>query len=124
METIKVYHAKKPNFGFGDEIEFNDVNFEFVAEVETTSKDEAFKLTNNIDQPWHLNKKVIARKQPCRSTSVGDVLVCSGIPYRCEDIGWSEIKQEEKPKYFICDDCGAKVNENDVTDDGCPNCTD
>jgi len=95
-KNIKVYHAKKPNFGFGDDQEFNDKNFELVAEgPETMDLDEAFESTQNIDYSWTLNKNITAKKQPCRSTSVGDVIVRNGKPFKCDHVGWVEIKTEE-----------------------------
>ncbi len=93
METLKVYHAKKPNFGFGEDQEFNDENFELVAEgPETMSLDEAFESTQNIDYSWTLNKNITPKKQKCRSTSVGDVIVKNGQPHKCDHAGWIKIE--------------------------------
>jgi rubrerythrin len=118
---IKVYHAIKPNFGMGEHPEFNETNFELVAEInDDSSISSAFTMTQNLDRAWKHNAGVKAIKQECRSTSVGDVAVKDGKAHRCEMFGWSEIDQKE---YFTCEDCGTKVNMNEVTDDGCPHCT-
>jgi hypothetical protein len=85
---FKVYHAKEPNFGMGDPIEFNDDNFDLVAEVECENVAEAFKFTNHIDDHWWNNSNVTLVKEG-RSTSVGDVIVASdGQKSRCSGIGW------------------------------------
>ena len=46
-----------------------------VAEVDATSLNEVYRLTNTIDGPWVENPGVRATVRPCRSTSVGDVIV-------------------------------------------------
>jgi hypothetical protein len=89
----KVYHDKNPTFGFGDPKEFNDENFELVAEVEVPAENygDVFRLTNTIDAPWWENSEVTCLKK-ARSTSVGDVIVdADGLRRRCEMAGWSEF---------------------------------
>lgn len=98
LSLTKVYHAKKPNFGFGDEQKFNDENFELVAEMEGNDIEMAFSATQNLDEAWFLNKNIKAFKTPCRSTSVGDIVTTQLHKndvkiYRCENIGWVEIKK-------------------------------
>jgi hypothetical protein len=56
---------------------------------------EAFEKTNNINSSWTLNEGVqcvgaLGGHGP-RSTSVGDVIVVSGVPYVCAPIGWVEV---------------------------------
>lgn len=85
---LKVYHTKEPSFRPGDPVEFNDENFELVAEVECGELDDVFQLTNHIDHDWWDNKGVTLIKQS-RSTSVGDVVVASdGQKFRCLMAGW------------------------------------
>ena len=79
----KVYHAVWPGFHSGDNL-FGQCpdGYQLVAEVETESLDDAFRLTNDVDGHWWLNAGVSARRIPCRSTSVGDVIVLpDGEPF-------------------------------------------
>jgi hypothetical protein len=62
--------------------------------------DEAFKLTNHINEPWWDNEKVEALVNS-RSTSVGDVIVMTLDTgevehWRCDPIGWTEIDEDGK----------------------------
>ena len=50
-------------------------DYRLVAEVETNSVSQAWLLTNDVGCDWWLNDEVTAYVTPCRSTSVGDVLV-------------------------------------------------
>jgi hypothetical protein len=85
---LKVYHAKEPNFGMGEPIEFNDDNFDLVAEVECENLGDVFRLTNHIDESWWKNEGVTLVKES-RSTSIGDVVVASDDQkFRCLDAGW------------------------------------
>lgn len=90
---FKVYHDKNPTFGYGDAHEFNDENFELVAEVECDADNygDVFRLTNTIDWPWWDNKEVTCIKK-ARSFSVGDVIVGDdGVQRRCESAGWTQF---------------------------------
>ena len=98
-----VYHAKSlpldlltnaPPFP-----EFNLENYVKVAEVDTTDLDEVFRLTNNLDSPWILNKEVMWHtEQPFRSTSIGDVVTDgAGCVFRCVFAGWEKLSQWGKP---------------------------
>jgi hypothetical protein len=90
--TFKVYHHRTPTFGFGPKPEFNDENFELVAEVECDHHAQTFPLTNHIDSDWTKNAGVTAHKAQCRSTSVGDVVVDEGGKrFRCLMVGWEEF---------------------------------
>lgn len=85
---LKVYHAKEPNFGRGEPVEFNDENFDLVADVECANLADVFPLTNHIDDPWWGNAGVTLVKES-RSTSIGDVVVASdGQRFRCLTAGW------------------------------------
>ena len=91
---FKVYHQKEPIFfapiphpsKIGDCIH--------VANVEATSIDEVFKLTNHIDREWWKNEGIKWHKNnKLRSTSIGDIVVGeSGKAYHCNFSGWSLIK--------------------------------
>lgn len=93
---IQVFHAIKPTFGLSylPEPKF-PADFELVAEVDTDNLDEAFRLTNHIDQSWYENEDVKTIKKS-RSTSVGDVIVVSGSAYRCKSLGWEKCNDEQK----------------------------
>ena len=70
--TAMIIHAVDPDFR--DSVP--DVGYyRLVAEVETDDVDEAFHLTNSYDNVWWTNEKVQAHVVPCRSTSVGDVII-------------------------------------------------
>jgi len=71
-----VYHVVRPRFRSPDN-PFAPIPaaFELVAEIETDDLEEAFRLTNSEEQEWWFNDRVFARTDPCRSTSVGDVIV-------------------------------------------------
>lgn len=92
----QVFHAIRPTFGFSaclglPEPQF-PVDFELVAEVDTDNVDEAFRLTNHIDQSWYENEGVKTIKKS-RSTSVGDIVVVSGSAYRCMPLGWEKCNE-------------------------------
>ena len=86
---IKVWHAVKPTFGLT--AQSFPADYELVAEVDTDDLDVAFERTNTIHGPWWENESVLAIKQT-RSTSVGDVLEVGDKHYKCEPIGWTELK--------------------------------
>jgi hypothetical protein len=89
---IEVYHATKPTFGLPlhapDEGPWPK-GYELVAKVDTHDLDEAFGLTQHIEDEWWKNKKVELVKKS-RSTSVGDVLKQEGRLYTVEFLGFSE----------------------------------
>lgn len=69
----RVYHAVGLDFLFDNGA---PGVFRLVAEVETDDLDEAYMLTNDAGcQEWWLDKRVTAFVTPCRSTSVGDLIV-------------------------------------------------
>ena len=56
--------------------------------------EEAFMLTNSIDDAWYTSDEVeyIGPEKACRSTSVGDMIMLNnGKKFKCEHIGWSEV---------------------------------
>ena len=88
-----IYHDKNPTYGFRNHPEFNEVNFEKVAEVECQSLGTIFRVTNHISAPWFGNPEVKWCKKDSRSTSIGDVVTDEdGKKFRCEMVGWTELK--------------------------------
>ena len=60
----------------------------------TTEKlEEAFKLTNSIDDAWWNNKRITKMfdGKGCRSTMVGDTVLIGKEKFKCEPNGWSKI---------------------------------
>ncbi len=56
--------------------------------------EQAFKLTNSIEQGWWNNEGVqyMGPEPTCRSTSSGDqVLLPNGTKYNCSMIGWEKV---------------------------------
>jgi len=87
----KVFHAVNPTFGFGETPQWPE-GYRQVAETETDELGKVFELTNTIDSDWWLNEGVKSLVGPCRSSSVGDVVVTSdGKTWRCEMVGWEEL---------------------------------
>ena len=70
--------------------------FECVATVETNDLNIAYRDTNNIDQPWHLNTNVKAVRRENRSTSVGDLVKKGEIFYVVQPEGWLELTREQE----------------------------
>lgn len=73
-------------------------NHELVAVVSVASAgmeavDDAYRLTNNIDESWLKNVEVEFKgtASGCRSTHIGDVLVLDGVAYVCAPFGWQEV---------------------------------
>lgn len=97
---IKVYHNIK-QYGIESTIESTSKvlkkgPFECVAEVETDSLNEAYKDTNNIESPWHLNTNVKAIRQENRSTSVGDLLKRDNTFFVIDSFGFRGLTREEE----------------------------
>jgi len=89
-----VYHARVPVFGLSDgNTEFNEANFEKVAEVETLKLDSVFQITNHNNGAWQSNPEVRWFKGgQVRSTSIGDVVVDGdGQNHRCAFCGWESF---------------------------------
>ena len=56
--------------------------------------EQAFKLTNTIEQGWWNNEDVeyVGPDKTCRSTSSGDqVVLKNGTKYNCSMIGWEKV---------------------------------
>ena len=61
-----------------------------VAKVDTTSLEEAYRLTNHLDHNWSTNKEVQTIYKS-RSTSIGDVLSYDGTSYAVATMGFVEM---------------------------------
>lgn len=121
-----VYHVKNPTF-FPPHPEWNQENYEHVAEVDTTSLEEVFRVTNHIDEPWWKNKEVTWYKPNSRSTSVGDVVTDgAGMVFRCEGTGWQRIDDYDLVSQTsdIWGSNGSQLKDEDTEDvigmDDCP----
>ena len=92
-KKTKVFHATRPGFRTdGDLTGLLRPDYELVAEVETDDPHEAFGLTNSADDRWWFNERITAMVTPCRSTSVGDVLVLpSGTALLVVRVGFWEL---------------------------------
>lgn len=96
---IKVWHAKKPNFGLGQLIqelpdpEWPD-GYELVAEIACGDPETAFALSQHItDHSWLKGERVFPKVEvDVRSTSVGDILEDQGELYRVEMVGLSRLE--------------------------------
>jgi len=67
-----------------------------VAVVESAaSAEDAYRLTNSIHCGWWEHAQVRSLVGPCRSTSVGDVVVVGGVPMICDRVGFSALGDRE-----------------------------
>ncbi len=89
---ITVFHNKTTDF-FTDLNNVLVVDLDFVAEVQTNSLDEAYKLTQNIDEAWVKNWQVRPNLNQAqyRSTSVGDVLQKGTDFYIVQRLGFYRV---------------------------------
>ena len=82
-----------------DDIQCLDDDYVHVAILHCPSIDKAFELTNSIDFAWWNNVEIEWYKEPTRSTSVGDVIVCDGGRFTgafiVESVGFRKLKQKE-----------------------------
>ena len=55
--------------------------------------EEAFMLTNSIDDAWYNNKRVtkMFSGDGCRSTMVGDMVLIGREKFKVEPMGWSKV---------------------------------
>ena len=90
-ETVAVIHAPM-------EGETGGPKTVAMVEVDKTLSDrmkmeEAFKLTNSINDAWWNNEGVtkMFNGGACRSTSMGDMVLIGNTKYKCEIGGWSEV---------------------------------
>lgn len=99
---IAVFHKVEGRFAATGAPHFPE-GYEMVASVDTSDIDDAYRLTNTIEQGWWKNKCVTANfaspeffevdgQKGTRSTSVGDVLVTEEGIFECARFGWDEVK--------------------------------
>jgi len=83
-KELKTFMSPKPSF---------PEDYEQVAEVECVDEEDVFRATNHIDSDWTKNPEVkLRRNNPCRSTSVGDVIVDeNGRGLYCAPVGWEDM---------------------------------
>lgn len=69
-----------------------NLRYELVAEVDCDDLDDAYRLTNSIDEYWGENEGVTDLTDGCRSTSVGDILETStGYKYVVANFGFESL---------------------------------
>lgn len=99
---IKVYHNQ--NFlTYSMTKSLEQILLGLVATVKTDDLEEAFRLTNNIDDIWTKNPEVTSHTSRPRSTSVGDVMLkdlncLGGAWYVVESLGFRQLTEEEASK--------------------------
>lgn len=91
---IEVWHVRD-QYGrdarLGEPPPFSAATYLHVATVECDGADAAFEATNTIERPWWHNQGVRSHVGPCRSTSVGDVVVVHGVSWVCMPVGWKTV---------------------------------
>lgn len=91
MPVFTVLHAKNPTFTEKVQLPINE-HYIQVADVHCDNIDDAYRLTNHIDEAWQLNEEVQNALQPARSTSVGDLVKTEdGTIFICASFGWKQI---------------------------------
>ena len=86
MEQYHIFHSKPNEFMFTEtEIQPR----EYVGFVNANSIEEAFKLSQNIESNWNPTN-------PCRSTSVGDVIQENDKFFMVCGVGFKELRTEEE----------------------------
>ena len=112
---MKVYHLEDKNDSLEDDATFvlyskvahrsdsdiakqildgkiENLFYNHVANVDSTSLDHVFMLTNSIDEYWGENVGVEDLTTGCRSTSVGDIIEDNaGAKFLVCDLGFKEI---------------------------------
>ena len=82
-----IYHMSEPDWGLVEQPK--NQPRKYVGSIEAQNEENAFELSNNIDNDWH--------PDGIRSTSVGDVIysVEEDIYFLCEAMGWGQITEPE-----------------------------
>ena len=85
---IKVYHTKN----YREYLRHGaPAQHEYVASVDTDSLDEAFQLTNSIEDSWVKNPEVTTDLEEARSTSAGDMMERDGKRFIVSNFGFEEV---------------------------------
>ena len=95
MPKAEVFHPFHfEGEGPADEIVVWPSSYMLVATIpECASLDDAFALTNHIDNAWWENPGVRRNGfMNHRSTSTGDVVKLDGVPYKVLGVGWEQLK--------------------------------
>jgi hypothetical protein len=90
---FEIWHAINPSFGLefllGHKEEKPNFpgDFHLVAKVRCDEPEEAFSLTQHLDEEWWKNDKVYLVKES-RSTSVGDFIIAGHVAYQVLSMGY------------------------------------
>ena len=60
--------------------------------------EKAFMYTNSVNASWYTGEKVtyVGPEKACRSTSVGDMVLLGKKKFKCEALGWTEMKNSDR----------------------------
>jgi hypothetical protein len=75
--------------------------YNLVAQVKTNNLEEAYILTQSIEEPWWMvNLQKVQKKvsTPTRSTSVGDMMVMDGSVYLIKSVGLEIMPELAEPE--------------------------
>ena len=98
-----VLHNKKfPRSDFNTPTAINLSDYELVALVECSHKEDAFRATNHIEEDWTKNPEVKKLFTPtARSTSVSDILIDEdGWIWYCAATGWAKMGNAKEISYW------------------------
>ena len=64
---------------------------------ESDMLERAFMYTNSIDSGWYSSDKVkyVGPDKACRSTCAGDMVLLDKKKFKCEAVGWTEMKNSD-----------------------------
>lgn len=100
LKVNNIYDTKELVEVVEDQLRHN--NLIRVADIETNEEDlekvlnEAYGLTNSIDEAWYENKNISIpdiTRDSCRSTSIGDVIQIFGDSYMVDRVGFKILKK-------------------------------
>ena len=65
---------------------------------ESDMLERAFMYTNSVNASWYTGEKVtyVGPEKACRSTSVGDMVLLGKKKFKCEALGWTEMKNSDR----------------------------
>lgn len=92
---IKVFHNAKFMDYYLNKDALKNTSTVLAATVKTNDLEEAFRLTNHINNDWQENEGVTSSGLSRRSTSVGDILVEDSKYHVVESCGFRELSAEE-----------------------------
>jgi hypothetical protein len=124
MPQFRVFHLKHTTEDSGKHARldalFGDVDeavrlglYQEVAHVEADNIENVFRLTNHVDEDWTEGPAITRVKSPCRSTSVGDIVMDDSFNlYKCASFGF-DMLSEEASEMFI-GHLGMKIERLDL----------